>query len=47
MTVGKVMPNDWYLGRLFRFSFIHTVLPMPKFAHCVMKVFSSSTVADV
>ena len=47
MTVGKAMPSDWYRGRLFRFSFIHIVLPMPKFAHCAMNVFSSSTVAVV
>ena len=29
---------------LFRFSFIQTVLPIPMFAHCDRKSFSSATV---
>lgn len=44
VTVGKSTPNDWYRGMLFRFSFIHTVLPMPMLAHCDRNWLSSSTV---
>lgn len=44
VTVGKSKRKDWYRGMLLRFSFIHTVLPIPIFAHWDRNWLSSLTV---